>query len=364
MLFKQVSEKLLSLRAVSYRYVRELSYPAEAFHSRTTGTMYLDFGSENDLAGFRYQFVHGEGASIFNNTAIFDLHAQNKTITMQNKATTAALNGSSALFNSIVTLRNLLPLAIPDSGIAKTMADTVIGGMSFYLLTFEINDRFPDYLGTGFTKSSENITLSYQLIVDAMTLLPRCVIQTRLGSQDTSRTSFDNLDTDPPAPAENSWYYSTYLEDYQPQTRNPLSIIEPGTKAPEMDLVNLRTGDKVTLAAYRGRMVLLEFWMVNCGHCIAAVSKLNELAARYGADELVVLGINAIDSEERTRSFMSRNNVQFDVLWGTDGNANAEFGIDSFPKVALLDGAGIVRYAGGLDVQRIMSLVDTSKNLR
>ncbi|WP_257957555.1 hypothetical protein [Parapedobacter tibetensis] len=126
-LFRKAAEKLLSLKTISYQYVRELDYAAEAIHSTMTGSMYVDFAKENDLAGFRYQFSHANGFAIFNNTAIVDVNTGSKTITTENRVASVALNSRSELFNSIVTLRNLLPLIIADSGIVKSMADTVIG---------------------------------------------------------------------------------------------------------------------------------------------------------------------------------------------------------------------------------------------
>ncbi|WP_257670506.1 hypothetical protein [Parapedobacter tibetensis] len=42
------------------------------------------------------------------------------------------------------------------------MADTVIGSAPAHRLTFEIQNGFADYLGTGFTKSNGNITINYE----------------------------------------------------------------------------------------------------------------------------------------------------------------------------------------------------------
>ncbi len=103
-LFRKVAERLLSLKTISYQYVRELDYPAEAIHSTMTGRMYMDFAKENDLSGFRYQFSHASGFAIFNNTA---------------------------------------------------MANTVISNAPAHRLTFEIQNGFADYPGTGFITSRQ-----------------------------------------------------------------------------------------------------------------------------------------------------------------------------------------------------------------
>ena len=65
-----------------------------------------------------------------------------------------------------------------------------------------------------------------------------------------------------------------------------------GTPAPELrDLVFVQ-GEPQTLAALRGKLVLIRFWLVECPYCKATAPALNDLHRRYGSRGLVVLGIH------------------------------------------------------------------------
>jgi len=55
-IFRKLSQKLQSVRTITYHYTREFTYPAEDYHSKSEGRMYIDFSKEYDLAGFRYQY--------------------------------------------------------------------------------------------------------------------------------------------------------------------------------------------------------------------------------------------------------------------------------------------------------------------
>jgi hypothetical protein len=154
--FRSVAEKIKSLKKISYHYSREFTYPSENYHSKSEGEMYVDFGYENDLVGFRYQYWNPATFSIFNNSEVFDGNIQGKTINIANKLKKSSFEGRSPIYNSIITLRNILPLIIEDDSVVKYVSDTLIANKSYYLLTFETQNKLPNYLGTGFPSLHRN----------------------------------------------------------------------------------------------------------------------------------------------------------------------------------------------------------------
>ena len=58
-------------------------------------------------------------------------------------------------------------------------------------------------------------------------------------------------------------------------------------------------GQSYSVSSLRGKVALLNFWMVNCGPCVAEMPGLNAVAARYRDRGLVVLGLetNGADFE-------------------------------------------------------------------
>lgn len=359
-LFRNIAEKIKSIRTISYHYSRELSYPSENYQSKSEGEMYLDFSNENDLVGFRYQYRDSATFSIFNNSEIFDGNIQKRTINTTNNLEKSSFEGRSAIYNSIVTLRNILPLIIEDKSVVKYVSDTLIASKSYYLLTFETQNKFPNYLGTAFSTTTLELRFYQKLIVDKQTLLPLTLLQSKKGSEDLTRTDFTNINIDAVPPSENSWYYSSYIKDYTLEKKHLPTLIKAGQVAPEYSLINQDTNIKESLSKYKGKIILLEFWIKNCGYCIEAVSRLNALNNKFRSKNFKMLGINTEDSKNSIDLFIKKNDVNYSVLSGNNADVNKNYGISSFPQVVLLNKAGVVLYSGHLDTEKISDLIDKS----
>jgi len=360
-LFKQVSEKLAGLKTISYQYAREFNYPSEGYVSKTEGEMYIDFAKESDLVGMRFQYQDEQGFVIFNNAELFNAKKKTKTITVTKIKSQQNLEGRSPLYNSFVTLRNALPLLIKDESIKKSASDTLINGSSYYLLQFFLHNRLFNYLGNDFSKVTKELTFRYQLIVNKNTMLPVTLLQTTLSSQDLNRTDFKEIATDPAMLQESSWFYSSYLNEYTIEAAKiPLTTIKAGEIAPDWELNDFANDGKVSLAQYRGKVVLLEFWIKNCSFCIEAVPKLNVLNKTYTNGDFKLLAINTEDNKYNVGVFVDKHPVNYSVLYGDDITINKKYGIGSFPQVVLISKDGRVLYSGVLDLERLKQLIGQS----
>lgn len=322
--------------------------------------MYLDFSKENDLVGFRYQYRDSAGLYVFNNAEAFDVNIYRKTINIVGKLNKSSFEGRSPIYNSIITLRNILPLVIEDQSIIKKVSDTLIANKSYYLLTFETRNKYPDYLGTGFSTTTQDLIFYNRLIVNKKTLLPLTLLQTKKGSEDLNRTDFTAIKMNPVPPTDHSWYYSSYLNEYKPEKQQSVAIIEAGEVAPDFSLTNYETDLKEELSKFLGHVVLLEFWIKNCGYCIEAVPKLNALNKKYKSAHFRVLGLNTEDNQNAISVFIKKNQVEYPVFWGNNPELNKNYGIAAFPQVVLIDKAGLIIYSGKLDTQKITELIDKS----
>lgn len=357
--FGELSQKLQSVKTITYHYTQEFTYPAEDYHSKSEGSMYIDFNKEYDLAGFRYQYKDQKGFSVFNNSGFFETSAADRTIHIKNKMKAADFEGLSALYNSIITLRNILPTVIKDKNIEKHVKDTLIGKKHFYLLNFKMQDRFPNYLGTDFTATTEKITFYNKLIVDRKSFLPVSFIQLKKGSRDINRTEFSDIVLNPAPPAEDSWYYSTYLKEYTPEERNSVKMIGVGQSAPDFTLDKSKTSGKVSLHEFKGMIVLLEFWIKNCSYCINAVPELNKLNNRYDPSKFKLLAVNTTDSRSSIDQFTIRHQINYEVVSG-DEEVNKNYGISAFPQIVLIDKKGEVIYSGDLNIPLLDSIINAN----
>ena len=76
-----------------------------------------------------------------------------------------------------------------------------------------------------------------------------------------------------------------------------------GKPAPGFTLEDL-SGKKVSLASYKGKAVLINFWATWCAPCKIETPWLIELRNQYAAQGFEILGVSAddIDRDERRRS--------------------------------------------------------------
>jgi thiol-disulfide isomerase/thioredoxin len=352
----KVSHTLGSLEGVSYKYTRELNYPSEGYYHKLQTDTYLDFTSADELAGFRYQADDQNLFQVNNGAEIFVLDKRSKTTTINRRPGLSSVENLSFLYNSPVTLRNVLPSLLADAAIPKTLTDTLIHNTGYYAVRFELKGRAIDNLG-GYRKLTEENTTKYQLIVDRDTYFPVEVLQTNGLNGDFIKTSFTDVDLSPTLPTEASWYYSSYLGKYAPQeAESARSLIEIGKQSPAWGLPVFGTGDTVELNKYKGKVVLLEFWNRNCGYCIAAVPKLNELHAKYRGRHFQLLAINVFDPPELIEQFRQKTKPTYPILYHGETVANT-YGISYYPAVVLINKEGSILYAGHFDPERLEELI-------
>jgi peroxiredoxin len=118
--------------------------------------------------------------------------------------------------------------------------------------------------------------------------------------------------------------------------------LRPGTAAPDLRLPSL-AGGEVDLAAYRGRVVLLNFWATWCPPCVAEMPSLERLHRALGPEGLAVVTVSADDDVAGLRDFVKRNGITLPVLLDPDGRvAGRAYGTTAYPETFVLDGSGIL----------------------
>ena len=94
-----------------------------------------------------------------------------------------------------------------------------------------------------------------------------------------------------------------------------VTVAQVGQPAPALNLPDLR-GITHTLADYRGRRVLLNFWASWCGPCLEELPALDQAQAKFGENGAIVLGI-AMDDPARVRTFLAEHPVRYPILLGS-----------------------------------------------
>ena len=116
----------------------------------------------------------------------------------------------------------------------------------------------------------------------------------------------------------------------------------PDVKAKDLD------GKDVTLAAYKGKVVLLNFWATWCGPCRAEIPDLIDLQSKY-KDRLQIIGMAVdVDDEEDLRSVVKTEGINYPVALTTGEVRMAYGGISALPTVFVInpDGRVVQKHVG------------------
>ena len=113
--------------------------------------------------------------------------------------------------------------------------------------------------------------------------------------------------------------------------------------APALALNDL-DGRRHTLADYRERVVIVNFWATWCAPCVQEMPGLAQLRERLAAAGVEVLAVNHRENVARIRPFVLRLELAFPVLRDHDGSAASAWGVRVFPTTFVLDRAHRVAY--------------------
>ena len=112
---------------------------------------------------------------------------------------------------------------------------------------------------------------------------------------------------------------------------------------PPLELDDL-DGRPHTLAAYRGRVVIVNFWATWCAPCVAEMPSLQLLQERLGPDAAVVLGVNYGEAPQRVRDFGKRMDLDYPLLLDAFHLARCDWRVTALPATWVIDRAGRRRY--------------------
>lgn len=135
--------------------------------------------------------------------------------------------------------------------------------------------------------------------------------------------------------------------------REPDPGVGTGEMAPSLRLPTL-DGDTASLAALRGRVVLLNIWATWCAPCVREMPALQRVYERYRDRGLEVLAVST-DAAPGTRrpdgsvvglvsEFVDRFGLTFPVALDPSAEVEGRFGTEWLPTTVLIDREGRIRF--------------------
>jgi peroxiredoxin len=113
------------------------------------------------------------------------------------------------------------------------------------------------------------------------------------------------------------------------------------SKAADFTLKDIN-GRAVSLSSLRGKVVLLNFWATWCPPCKAEMPSMNRLYNELRPRGFEILGISTDSSLLYVRDFLSKNRIDFQILFDEGKTVSRQYRVFSMPTTFLIDRNGII----------------------
>jgi thiol-disulfide isomerase/thioredoxin len=170
---------------------------------------------------------------------------------------------------------------------------------------------------------------------------------------------------------------ATYLADKAtrinvkiPATGAGKTDADIGTPAPEVSFKDL-DGKEATLAQYKGKVVLVNFWATWCEPCRVEIPWLIEMQQKYGPKGFTVLGVDVDDEsrdtiatfvgEERFDVNGTKAQMNYPIFRGNDAVAEKFGGLLGYPTSFLIsrDGKVVKKVQGLVSYDEIAKAIES-----
>jgi cytochrome c biogenesis protein CcmG/thiol:disulfide interchange protein DsbE len=102
--------------------------------------------------------------------------------------------------------------------------------------------------------------------------------------------------------------------------------------APAFTLERLDGKGEISLASYRGKAVVLNFWASWCEPCKEESEVLERAWQEYRDRGVVFVGIDAMDAAGEARQFAERYGLSYPLVYDGPGETVGRYGVTGFPE--------------------------------
>ncbi|SKB80490.1 hypothetical protein SAMN05660841_02442 [Sphingobacterium nematocida] len=188
-LLSRVYERI-AIGKFQYKMVRELDYDMGGGTKDYTQQQWqtkIGFVSK-ELLGFNFEILDKDRILCFANEEYVEKNLAGATLkeTSGNEAT-KELKGLSSLYNSLITLRNIIPVLLSANDIIREVREE----KDAYVFVCNLGKRRIQNLGAAFDEMKTDYDFVYRIYVDNISLIPYRIVQ-RYGSSEI-RTKFEGI---------------------------------------------------------------------------------------------------------------------------------------------------------------------------
>ncbi|HXB02394.1 MAG TPA: TlpA disulfide reductase family protein [Opitutaceae bacterium] len=130
--------------------------------------------------------------------------------------------------------------------------------------------------------------------------------------------------------------------DQMKATMKIQSALKPGVAFPDFNEKDL-AGEPLSIARFKGKVVLVDFWATWCGPCREELPNVLAAYKKYHDKGFEIIGVSLDQDENTLKSFIKEKGMVWPQYFDGQGwgsKLGQKYGIDSIPMTFLLDQEG------------------------
>ena len=116
-----------------------------------------------------------------------------------------------------------------------------------------------------------------------------------------------------------------------------------GAAAPSFELASPDKKQKITLAGYAGKVVIVDFWATWCQPCHDSFPAYERISEKY-AGKVTVVGISVDEDPAGIPKFAHETGAKFPLAWDDGQVTSKSYQPPTMPTCYVVDQSGIVRF--------------------
>jgi peroxiredoxin len=134
-----------------------------------------------------------------------------------------------------------------------------------------------------------------------------------------------------------------------------------GSDAPDFAATDIN-GNKYSLSSLKGKIIVMNFWFVECKPCIQEIPDLNKLVEDYKNEDVVFLGF-ATNEKSKIDSFLKKKSFSYNIIPDSKKIA-VKYQVTGYPTHIVIDkNSRIAFFTSGLSPITVDSIDQTIKSL-
>jgi thiol-disulfide isomerase/thioredoxin len=122
----------------------------------------------------------------------------------------------------------------------------------------------------------------------------------------------------------------------------PALAASTGGPAPGFTLGS-RAGQDVSLAQYKGQVVMINFWASWCGPCRQEMPLLESIYKKYNKMGFTLLGVNVEPDSQAANAWLKATPVSFPILYDKESKVSKLYDVAGMPSTVIIDRNGNLR---------------------